>query len=103
MLGFPDQPFAFLTTFWMGVERGFNGYKHNSVRYAAAVKCPVLLQWGSRDNFVLKEETDAIYEALASKNKREVVYMGAFHESFLRKDPMKWEMETDRFLMENSH
>ena len=103
LIGFPNQPFAFLTTFWMGVERGFNGYKHNSSRYAGSVKCPVLMQWGNLDDFVLRKETDAIYESLGSKNKKLVVYTGAFHESFLRKDPLKWKLETDRFLLENNN
>lgn len=102
ILGFPKQPFAFLTTFWMGVERGFNGYKHNSARYARSVKCPVLLQWGSLDNFVLKPETDAIYEAIGSSKKKLVVYTDAFHESFLRRDPLKWKLEIDHFLEENA-
>lgn len=101
-LGFPKQPFAFLTTFWLGVERGFNGYKHNSARYAKAVTCPVLLQWGSLDNFVLKQETDAIYEALGSNKKKLVVYTGAMHESFLRKDPLKWKLEIEKFVSENN-
>ncbi len=103
ILGFPNQPFAFLTTFWMGVERGFNGYKHNSARYAKQVKCPVLMQWGSLDNFVLRNETEIIFDAIASEKKKLVVYNGAFHESFLRRDPLKWKLETDRFLTENSH
>ena len=57
MLGFPQQPFAFLTTFWVGIERGFNGYKHNTTRYMKDVHCPVLMQWGTKDALILKHET----------------------------------------------
>lgn len=102
ILGFPEQPFAFLTTFWMGAERGFNGFKHSSARYARSVKCPVLMQWGILDNFVLKQQTDEVFAAIGSANKKLVLYTDAFHESFLRRDPLKWKLETDRFLQENN-
>ena len=102
ILGFPEQPFAFLTTFWMGVERGFNAYRFSSARYARSVKCPVLMQWGSLDNFVLKQATDEVYSAIGSTKKKLVVYTDAFHESFLRRDPLKWKLEIDRFLQENN-
>lgn len=101
VLGFPSQPFAFLTTFWIGVERGFNGFKHKTSRYAKNIHCPVLLQWGTLDHLVLRNETEKIYDALASTSKKLVIYEGAEHESFLRKDPLKWRIEVERFLSVN--
>jgi alpha-beta hydrolase superfamily lysophospholipase len=98
ILGFPRQPFAFLTTFWIGMERGFNGYRHSTVRFAKKIKCPVLLQWGNQDILVLENETRAIYEAIPGSNKKLVIYNGAQHESFLRKDPLKWRIEVNMFL-----
>jgi alpha-beta hydrolase superfamily lysophospholipase len=97
-LGFPQQPFGFLATFWIGVERGFNGFKHQTARYAAKVKCPVLMQWGAMDEFVLKNETETVYEAIASTNKKLVVYETAQHSSFLRHDPARWRKEVENFL-----
>ncbi len=97
-LGFPRQPFAFLTTFWIGVERGFNGFRHSTARYAAGVHCPVLLQWGTLDHFVLRGEIQQVYDALATADKRLVVYEGAQHESFLRQNPPVWRSEVDKFL-----
>jgi uncharacterized protein len=97
-LGFPVQPFAFLATFWIGVERGFNGFKHQTAHYATKITCPVLMQWGAKDQFVLKSETETIFKALASTNKRLVVYDQAGHESFLENDPVKWRIETAKFL-----
>src|SRR5688572_7624806 len=38
-LGFPSQPFAFLTTFWIGIEHGFNGYGHKTSSYLMKIKC----------------------------------------------------------------
>ncbi|MCX8020126.1 MAG: alpha/beta hydrolase [Chitinophagaceae bacterium] len=43
MLGFPSEPFAFLTTFWIGIERGFKGFRHSMNRYMKEIHCPVLL------------------------------------------------------------
>ncbi|MEO7769322.1 MAG: alpha/beta hydrolase, partial [Ferruginibacter sp.] len=47
--GFPENPFSFFVTWWIGIERGFNGFKHRTTDYAAKLTCPVLLQWGGLD------------------------------------------------------
>ena len=98
ILGFPEQPFAFLTTLWIGIERGFNGFDFKTTRYARNVQCPVLEQYGEKDELALKKETDAVYNAIASGNKKLVVYEGASHESFLKKDPAQWKREVESFL-----
>jgi uncharacterized protein len=103
ILGFPAQPFGFLTTFWIGVEQGYNGFRHQTSRYARAIQCPVLMQWGSLDNLVVREETEKVFASIASKQKKLVIYEGAMHESFLRKDPNLWQAETMGFLKANSH
>jgi alpha-beta hydrolase superfamily lysophospholipase len=103
ILGFPSQPFAFLVTFWIGAERGFNGYRFKTANYARKVTCPVLEQYGSRDNVVLKRETDAIYNALPPGKKRLVNYEEGQHESFLRRDPATWRREVEQFLNECGH
>ncbi|MGQ0739117.1 MAG: alpha/beta hydrolase [Bacteroidota bacterium] len=101
ILGFPNQPFAFFTTFWVGAERSFNGFRHKTTRYVKNISCPVLIQWGTLDNFVLQSEIQKIYMAAASAGKKLVIYEGAAHESLLRKDPAKWRMETENFLSGN--
>lgn len=101
LLGFPSQPFAFFTTFWIGIEKGFNGYKHKTTRYVKSITCPVLLQWGTLDNYVLAPEIQKIYDATASAKKKLVVYDGAQHESLLRKEPVKWRNEVEGFLSAN--
>lgn len=100
MFGFPEQPFAFLTTFWIGIEKGFNGFKHNVARYAKDIHCPVLMQYGAKDELVLKKETDAIFTAIASAKKKIVIYDDAKHQLFLLKDPATWLRETELFLKE---
>lgn len=43
---FGEKPFGFFVTLWIGIERGFNGFKQNTALYAAKINCPVLMQWG---------------------------------------------------------
>lgn len=60
------------------------------------------MQWGALDRYVQKNETDNIYSAIASTNKKLVVYDRAGHESLVQNDPVKWRIETERFLMANN-
>lgn len=98
-MGFPKQPFAFLTTFWAGVENGFNGFGFNTVEYAKKIKCPVLLQYGLLDALVTQEETNDIYNAIASQDKKLVVYEETGHRLFLKTDKLRWRQEVEDFLM----
>jgi len=101
-LGFPEQPFGFLTSFWIGVEQGFNGLGFKTTKYAKDVNCPVLMQYGGKDELVLAYETNAIYEAFASTNKKLIIYDDAGHGSFLQKDPATWKREVTDFLKQYS-
>ncbi len=100
--GFGEKPFGFLVTLWIGLERGFNGFKDQTARYVAKMNCPVLMQWGAVDGYVLKSETDRVYNAIASSNKKLVTYDHAGHESFLQNDPAKWRLEVEKFLSDNN-
>ncbi len=96
--GFPEQPFSFLVTGWLGLEQGYNGYKHNTCTYAREVHCPVLLQWGAKDYLVTRKETDSIFSCLSSSNKKLVIYSAANHELLLQHDPLTWQREVNLFL-----
>lgn len=99
-VGFPSQPFAFLVTFWIGAEHGFNAFDHDVVDYAEKIHCPVLLQWGERDRFVNRMAITKIFDHLAATNKRLAIYPEADHESLLRNDPVLWNREVENFLKE---
>lgn len=101
-LGFPEQPFGFLTSFWIGVEHGFNGWGFASDKYARHVHCPVLMQYGTKDELVLSDETETIYRAIASENKKLVLYDNAAHEQLLLIDPATWEKEVSMFLKQTA-
>ena len=98
ILGFPAEPFATLVTFWIGVERGYNGFRHNIAAYAKDVTCPVLVEWGEKDQYVKRDEIIKVYDNLASPGKKLVIYPLADHESFLHVDPVVWEREINSFL-----
>lgn len=100
--GIPEKPFGFFVTWWMGIERGFNGFKHRTSSYVKKISCPVLLQWGALDNYVQQRETENIYNAIASVNKKLVIYDHAGHESLVQNDPAKWRIEVERFLGANT-
>jgi alpha-beta hydrolase superfamily lysophospholipase len=97
-LGFPSQPFAILTTFWIGVERGYNGWGYRTSKYAKKIHCPLLLQWGRQDAYVKEWETSCIYESVPSENKKLVIYEDGMHESLFRRDRTKWKTEVSNFL-----
>jgi alpha-beta hydrolase superfamily lysophospholipase len=50
----------------------------------------------------LKSETDKVYNAIASPNKKLVIYDRAGHESLLQNDPVKWRIEVEKFLSANA-
>jgi alpha-beta hydrolase superfamily lysophospholipase len=98
VMGFPGQPFGFLTSFWIGVEQGFAGLGFRIADYAKNIHCPVLMQYGTRDQLVLQYETDEIYEAISTTNKKLVTYNDAGHGSLLKYDPATWTREVKAFL-----
>lgn len=97
-MGFPQQPFGFLITCWMGFENGFNGPGFQVAKYAKFINCPVLLQYGAKDQLVSRKEIDNIYNAIPSANKKLVIYPEARHESLLQHDAVRWNKEIDEFF-----
>ena len=98
ILGFPSEPFAALTTLWIGIEKGHNGFRYDISSYAKKVNCPVLMEWGEKDSLVMREETESIFNNLPSKNKKLVIYTEGGHGAFLAEDPISWKREIKAFL-----
>jgi alpha-beta hydrolase superfamily lysophospholipase len=98
VIGFPQQPFAYLVTLWTGIENGYNAFDHNALDYAKGISCPVLVQWGTKDQYVTKEEIEKIFNNMASSNKHIAIYSNAGHESFLQVQPEVWEKEVTLFI-----
>jgi alpha-beta hydrolase superfamily lysophospholipase len=96
--GLPGEPFGFLVTFWAGIEKGFWGYGHKTSRYAKKINCPVLIQWGNNDEYVLKKEIERIFAAISSPKKKLEIYEGAGHGPLLAGNELKWEQTVNDFL-----
>ena len=99
--GFPGEPFGFFVTFWTGLEQGYWAYGHQTSRYVKKINCPVLLQWGNNDEYVLKSETEKIFAAINSTNKKLEIYKGAGHIPLLVADGTKWDETVKDFLNQN--
>lgn len=96
--GFPPKLFALPVCFWISVESSIPSFKHKTSTYAKDIHCPVLLQWGTADHLVTRTETEDIFNALASKEKRLVVYENGVHSSLLGQEPEQWKKEMEAFL-----
>jgi len=96
--GFPGEPFGFFVTFWIGLEQGYWGYRHKTSHYAKKINCPVLLQWGKNDEYVLKKETEKIFAAIKSPNKKLEIYNGAGHGPLISGNEEQWTKTVTDFL-----
>ena len=99
--GFPGEPFGFFVSFWTGCEQGYWAYGHRTSRYVKEINCPVLLQWGNSDEYVLKEETERIFTSINSSQKKLEIYPGAGHIPLLFANASKWDEIVTEFLNTN--
>jgi len=99
--GFPGEPFGFFVTFWTGLEQGYWAYGHRTSRYVKKINCPVLLQWGNNDEYVLKKETENIFAAINSSKKKLEIYPGIGHTPLVRANASKWGEIVTEFLNTN--
>jgi len=96
--GFPQNLFAIPVSCWISLENSIPVFQFKTSSYAKDIHCPVLLEWGTRDHLVTQKETETIFNSLASKNKKLVVYEDGVHSSLFTQDPIKWKKEMEAFL-----
>jgi alpha-beta hydrolase superfamily lysophospholipase len=99
--GFPGEPFGFFVTLWTGLEQGYWGYGHRTSRYVKNINCPVLLQWGNSDEYVMQEETEKIFACIKSTKKKLEIYNGAGHGPLVSANQTKWDKAVTDFLNDN--
>jgi pimeloyl-ACP methyl ester carboxylesterase len=93
----PSFPSAQLLVFWGGHQAGFNGFHHNPVDYAAAVRCPILFLHGAADPRARIEEGRRVFDAVqAVKSFKEFPLLG--HENLIAAYPDKWNNAVSEFL-----
>jgi hypothetical protein len=99
VMGVPAFPSAQLLVFWGGVQFGFNGFAHNPVQYAAAVRCPILFLHGAADPRAHLEDARRVFAAVsAPKRFQEFPNLG--HESAVARFPAGWKAAVGQFLQD---
>jgi alpha-beta hydrolase superfamily lysophospholipase len=96
-MGLPTFPAAPVLVFWGGWQQGFNGFRHNPLDYARAVRIPTLLMQGDRDDRVSMAEARAIYEKLAGRKRLEI-FSGVGHQSLVQAQPAQWRRAVAEFV-----
>lgn len=98
MLNIPHWPISPLFTFWVGTINNFNGFECNPQDYAKKIDVPILLMCGQNDRYISPEETQFIFDQLASENKQLIFLPNSDHESYLNKDKDRWITSVHSFL-----
>ncbi len=90
MLNTPAFPGAEMLVFWGGVQVGFNGFEHNPVDYAKAVKCPILFMHGTDDPKALLSEGQHVFDAIPSQ-KMFKAFPSIGHQPYAEACPAEWD------------
>ena len=97
IMGLPKEPITTMLTFWGGIQNGFWAFSLKPSEYVKKIKCPVLLQHGSKDLRVTETETKEIFDNI-STNKKWVEYTESAHQSLCTNEHIKWVTEVSSFL-----
>ena len=100
LVGLPASPVAELMVFWGGVQRGFNGFRHNPADDAARLTLPVLVLQGGRDGRAPAEDGRAIFARLAGPRALHIFPEGT-HVNITGGDLDGWITAVNTFLSEN--
>jgi len=97
MAGLPAEPLAGLLTFWGGAINVFWAFDMKPKEFVKKINCPVLVQWGKKDEGVTEAEINELFKNIASPKKL-VVYENSGHENLCENEPDKWEDTVEEFL-----
>ncbi len=88
---------AELLVFWGGVQHGFNGFEHNPIDFAKAVRCPVLVLHGQRDPWMSVSQIQALFRNFPSP-KQLLIAPNVGHELLVSANPSLWQQAIGEFL-----
>lgn len=95
----PAGPLSVLATGWISWHIKHWAFDHCASNYAKAVKCPVLLQYGSLDKVTDLQQVRHIYDVLPVKDKHLEIYPDGGHRLALcTSEPSHWEAAIADFL-----
>ncbi|MBW4694363.1 MAG: alpha/beta hydrolase [Lyngbya sp. HA4199-MV5] len=98
VMGIPSFPAAELIVFWGGVQQHIDGFAHNPVEYASAIKCPVLLLHGEMDTRVTQQDAIAIYKHLPGRKQLVLFPNSVGHGSIAINYSTLWKQQVADFL-----
>ncbi|EKV00569.1 lysophospholipase [Leptolyngbya sp. PCC 7375] len=93
----PTDPTAALLIFWAGIQHGVNGFSHNPINYARAVKCPTLVIHGAQDKWTPVSDIEALVQTIPA-SKQLVVSADAGHHQLIGVDRPLWDASVSNFL-----
>lgn len=96
----PSFPSAQLLVFWGGWQWQFNGFRHNPVDYAKALKCPALFMHGSDDPRARIAEGRRVCEAVCG-DKTFLAFQNIGHQSYVAAHRVEWSAAVEN-LMNNA-
>lgn len=91
-------PFVQLTTLWMGLDNGFNGFAFKPAEFVKQIQSPTLLLCGGKDPHIPVSESQDIFENINSETKEIHVFEDSEHESYIKKYPQEWNDIMESFL-----
>jgi uncharacterized protein len=95
----PATPLSEMLMFYGSIERGYWAFDYKPEEYVKGIKnIPVLMEWGRKDVRVQQQETDLIFKNLATTDKQLVIYEDSGHESYCKKENLKWRGVIKGFL-----
>jgi uncharacterized protein len=97
-MGIPSFPSAELIVFWGSVQQSIDGFNHNPVDYARAIRCPVLLLHGELDRRVTVADATRIFESLPGQKQWRVFPSANGHGSLAVDNAKQWRNLVSRFL-----
>ncbi len=101
LMKLPAEPASSLLTFWGGVQLGFSGFDLATADYVKSAACPILLQWGTADQRVSKQEILAIKNAAPNGTLHLETYPGLGHSSLAKKANGQWTKNVHQWLSRN--
>jgi len=96
--GIPHFPVNDIFTFWFGKLNGFDAFDANPQEYGEKIHVPTLLMCGGKDKNIPVEETQLIFDKLATKHKELKLFPESPHETYLLKYPEEWQKTVSAFL-----
>jgi hypothetical protein len=93
----PSFPLAQGMTFWVGVQQGFDGFRHNPSDYARRIESPTLIIQGEWDDVVGRSHVREVAEALGTHGQLALVPQGG-HEFLVLNAPEAWRGTVRKFL-----